>query len=634
MVSSSPDAHPLRLRRRGVRHPPIRAAVRRWMRRARAGLPSAAECVSRRLSPACLVASLRRAVERALQIGLQGPLSVDIRKRIRLCNLLALWGTAIMVPWTAVELAFGEARDLPSELASLVGFLAVLSLNAARAYRAARFLLIAIANGCVLAGALLFDPKAGGTLPFFALVALPLLLFGPTERRMLVLGAALPVVLFVACDTGVAARLLLRLLSIRPLPAPSWYFAANVISAFAVAFVVPFFFYRSNLRAEASLERMGREKLKRVIDSNLIGVVRGRLSGCIEEANDTFLSLLGYSRPDLATGSVDLKTIAPLDPHDFGCARSVGEPAGLGAATSVYERTFHRKDGAAVPVLVGVALLDESEDEVVGFVLDLTAQKSVEAQNAMLRESHEALRLRDLFNSIASHELKTPLTALLLNLKTLRRRLDREASENAGLRMQVDRCEVSALRMGDLIHTLLDVAQIHDGKMKLAIAEMDVVEAVRRIVGDLEANWPGGVQIHVCADGPVTARLDSLRFDQIVTNLLSNAIKYGAGKPIEVRVGHDGAADVAHLEVIDHGPGIAPGMTEKIFEPFQRAVAAEEPIPGLGLGLYVVKMIVDEHGGRINVESRPGEGSRFVVDLPCARAAAGAESSSVAPPPS
>jgi len=622
MVSSSPGAHPLHLRRGDRVSRRMRRAPRRRQPQSEGTLPGDAS--------AGLLAWIRRALDRMVQIGLFGALPVDIRKRVRLCNVLALWGTAIMGPWVAVELLFGEVRDLPSEIASLVGFLAVLSLNAARAHRAARLLLIAIANGCVLAGALLFDKKAGGTLPFFALAALPLLLFGPNERRMVVAGVALPIFLFFACETGAANRLL----GIRPLPAPSWWFAANVVSAFAVAFVVPFFFYRSNLRAEASLERMGREKLKRVIDSNLIGVVRGRLSGCIEEANDTFLSLLGYSRPELATGSVDLKTIAPLDPRDFNCARAPGEQPSRGT-TSVSERTFHRKDGAAVPVLVGVAQLDDGEDEVVGFVLDLTAQKSVEAQNAMLCESQEALRLRDLFNSVASHELKTPLTALLLNLKTLGRRLDKEAPECTSLRAQLDRCETSAARMGELIHTLLDVAQIHDGKMKLAVHEMDVAQAVRRIVSDLEANRPAGSQqIEVQAQGPLTARLDSLRFEQLVTNLLSNAIKYGAGKPIEVRVGRDGAADVARLEVIDHGSGIDPRMTQKIFEPFQRAVSAEEPIPGLGLGLYVVKMIVDEHGGRIDVESRPGQGSRFVVDLPCVPPPAPAASSTMGPPPS
>ena len=138
---------------------------------------------------------------------------------------------------------------------------------------------------------------------------------------------------------------------------------------------------------------------------------------------------------------------------------------------------------------------------------------------------------------------------------------------------------------------------------------MDVVEAVRRVVERVRrsAGTSERHRIAVHADGPVTARLDPLRFDQIVTNLLSNAVKYGAGKPIEVRVSHDRAADLAHLEVIDDGPGIDPAMTEKIFEPFQRATSTE-PIPGLGLGLYVVKMIVESHGGRIAVDSQLGHG--------------------------
>ena len=134
-----------------------------------------------------LLAWIRRALDRMVQIGLFGALPVDIRKRVRLCNVLALWGTAIMGPGSPSSCCSAR-RATAAEIASLVGFLAVLSLNAARAHRAARLLLIAIANGCVLAGALLFDEKAGGTLPFFALAALPLLLFGPNERRMMVAG--------------------------------------------------------------------------------------------------------------------------------------------------------------------------------------------------------------------------------------------------------------------------------------------------------------------------------------------------------------------------------------------------------------------------------------------------------------
>jgi PAS domain S-box-containing protein len=398
---------------------------------------------------------------------------------------------------------------------------------------------------------------------------------------------------------------------VQPRPAPIWYYAANAATAFAIAFLVPFFFFRSNLKAEAALQRMGQEKLKRVIDADLIGVVRGRLSGPIEDANDTFLSLLGYTRADLKAGALDLRMLASLEPFRSELHRH--------GPTSVYERTCHRKDGSTVPVLVGVALLREGEDEVIGFVLDLTAQKHLEAERAMLQDSREALRLRDLFNSIASHELKTPLTALLLCLQLLSRRLDKDPAASPALRSQAMRCVAAAERMGELIHALLDVAQIHRGRLTLNVRDLDLVAAVRRIAAgallDRSARAAGAHHIHVRADGPVTARLDPVRFEQIMTNLLSNAVKYGDGKPIEVRVRQDQTSDQAHLEVIDHGPGIDPAMTEKIFEPFLRAKNTE-PIPGLGLGLYVVKLIVESHGGHIAVDSHLGEGSRFIVDLP------------------
>ena len=346
---------------------------------------------------------------------------------------------------------------------------------------------------------------------------------------------------------------------------------------------------------------------------DLIGVVRGRLSGRIEDANDTFLALLGYTRDDLAAGALDLRMIAPLEPFQTELHRH--------GPTSVYERCCRSKEGKKVAVLVGMAFLDESDDEVVGFVLDLTAQKHVEAQRALLHDSREALRLRDLFNSIASHELKTPLTALLLSLELMSKRLEKEAPTSASLRSQVLRCESAATRMGELIHALLDVAQIHRGRLTLNVQQMDVVDAVRKVVSGFEIGKDGCPhRISVCADGAVSAKLDPLRFDQVVTNLLSNAVKYGGGQPIEVRVSQGLAADSAHVEVRDKGPGIDPAMKDKIFEPFQRATCSE-PIPGLGLGLYVVKLIVESHGGQIAVESEPDGGSRFVVDLPCAGAA-------------
>jgi PAS domain S-box-containing protein len=547
---------------------------------------------------------MRRAGARLLHIGGVGT-SIEVCKRIRLSNVFALSGAVVMAIWAVLEASFGDRPNLPWELGFMASFLAVLGVNATGAHRAARFLLIVTTNICVAAGAVLFTNTSGGALPFIAMAAIPLLLFGPREWLLAGLGAALPALLFAACETGVAAAIL----AVQPRPAPPWYFAANAATAFALAFLVPFFFFRANLRAEASLRQMGQEKLKRVIDADLIGVVRARLSGHIEDANDTFLRLFGYSREDLAAGSLDLGVIAPLD--WFQTERSRRGP------TSVYERTVRCKNGTTIPILVGVALLDDSNDEIVGFVLDLTAQKDFEAQRAMLDDSREALRIRDLFNSIASHELKTPLTALLLSLELLNKRLNQEAPECPTLRTQLVRCESAANKMGELIDALLNVAQIHRGRLTLHRGDLDVVEAVRKVATGFDGGKTVDAgRITVSADGAVTAKLDPVRFDQVVTNLLSNAVKYGAGKPIEVRVHHDRAANLAHLEVIDGGRGIDPAMAKKIFEPFQRATSAE-PIPGLGLGLYVVKLIVEGHGGRIDVDSQPGHGSRFIVELPC-----------------
>jgi PAS domain S-box-containing protein len=554
---------------------------------------------------------MRRGVRRTLQLGVEAPGPVDVNKRIRMCNLLALTGSLIMAPWVVVEAMVGDRANVSWEMGFLASFLAVLTLNAARADRAARLLLLVTGNACVFGGAVMFEEGSGGALPFLAMVGMPLVLFGRREWRLALVGALLPALLFTACETGVAARWL----GVAVRAAPPWYFVANVVTAFATAFVVTFFFFWSNLKAETRLEQLGQEKLKRVIDSNLIGVARGTLSGRVQEANDAFLNLLGYSRQDLETGVIDQRRLAVIDPLDPSCTGALDEVRERGSS-SVRERTFIRKDGSCVPVLVGVSALDDSHDEVIGFVLDITAQKHMEEQRAQLRESQEALRLRDLFDSIASHELRTPLTALTLGLQLLRRRLERELPDST-LKVQAERCESSAVRMKELAQSLLDVAQIHEGKLRLSPREVDLAEAARKVVDGLEgSDLCACSPICVQAAGPVTARVDALRFGQVVTNLLSNAVKYGAGQPVELRLSEDRGREVARLEVTDHGPGIEPDMLERIFQPFQRAVRADAPIPGLGLGLYVVKMIVESHGGTVHVESQLGRGSRFIVELP------------------
>jgi signal transduction histidine kinase len=112
----------------------------------------------------------------------------------------------------------------------------------------------------------------------------------------------------------------------------------------------------------------------------------------------------------------------------------------------------------------------------------------------------------------------------------------------------------------------------------------------------------------------VTGLWDRLRLDQVFTNLLSNALKYGRGKPVHVRVEAEG--DRARLTVRDRGIGISLDDQARIFGRFERAVS-ERNFGGLGLGLWIAKQIIDRHGGTIAVDSEPGEGSTFIVELPC-----------------
>jgi PAS domain S-box-containing protein len=238
--------------------------------------------------------------------------------------------------------------------------------------------------------------------------------------------------------------------------------------------------------------------------------------------------------------------------------------------------------------------------------------------NARLyHDAQQAIRARDEFLSIASHELRTPLTPLRLQLHDLvvrarARELASQPPERLTARLESASRQVD--RLTGLVSNLLDVTRIVGGRVKLEPEQFDLVALVREVLERAEPEAQRGhYRVQLDGEGAIVGRWDRLRIDQVVTNLMSNALKYGQGHPIDVRVWREG--DLALVQVRDRGIGISAEHLERIFHRFERAVS-ERAFGGLGLGLYIVRRLVEAHGGSVRVESEPGQGAAFTVELP------------------
>jgi signal transduction histidine kinase len=233
------------------------------------------------------------------------------------------------------------------------------------------------------------------------------------------------------------------------------------------------------------------------------------------------------------------------------------------------------------------------------------------------RKLERAVQARDEFLSVASHELNTPLTSLKLQVQSLTRTLAR--GDGASLSREkvtgiIDRTDRQLRRLSRLVSDLLDVSRIHSHKMTLELEHMELRELVDDVVDRISGEFTQmGVRLDVAPGSQVMGFWDRSRLEQMLLNLLTNALKYGAGKPVRVELGADGAR--VYLSVKDQGVGLREEDRARIFERFERAISASEA-SGLGLGLYIAREIVQAHGGDISVESRLGEGSTFTVSLP------------------
>jgi signal transduction histidine kinase len=242
---------------------------------------------------------------------------------------------------------------------------------------------------------------------------------------------------------------------------------------------------------------------------------------------------------------------------------------------------------------------------------ELARQAALSVENAHLyRSAQEALQARDEFLSVAAHEIRGPITSLHLAVQSLQKGKVAAVS----VAQVLDIIEREDRRLGTFVDELLDLGRIQTGRFHFTFEEVDLGDVVRDVTARTGAELAKcGSSLSITTEGRLGGQWDRFRLEQIVSHLLSNAMKFGLGKPISIAVNAgDGRAT---LVVRDQGTGIAPEMQDRIFQPFERAVSARN-YGGLGLGLHIVRTIVKGLGGCVKVESEPGRGSAFIVELP------------------
>lgn len=253
------------------------------------------------------------------------------------------------------------------------------------------------------------------------------------------------------------------------------------------------------------------------------------------------------------------------------------------------------------------------------FLQDLADRAALAIDNARLYgEAQRAVQIREDFISIASHELRTPLTPLRTQLDMLRLFLD-SGEIDAGpfgerLLELLAESDAHVCRLVALVDDMLNVSRMRTGRYSVTkewVSLSELVQGVlRRWRGELDH---AGCVLRMAVEEGVSVLCDRLKVEQVLNNLIGNACKYAPGKPVEVTLSRHGPA--ARIEVRDHGAGIGEELQRRIFTRFERGENSAR-LGGLGLGLYIAREIVEAHGGTIRLQSRPGEGAHFIVELP------------------
>jgi PAS domain S-box-containing protein len=363
-----------------------------------------------------------------------------------------------------------------------------------------------------------------------------------------------------------------------------------------------------------------REKqIRRLFDSNIIGIVIFDFEERFIDANDAFLDMVGYSREDLVSGRMRWTDMTPAEWRAAG--EQLPDLREIGAHQA-YEKEYFRKDGSRVPVLIGAVALKERREEGVAFVLDLTERKRAEeALRDSERRYHEALAELAHANRVTTmgqltaaiaHEVNQPIAGAVTNAYAAQRWLAADPPGLDKVRQALDKIVRDGLRAGDIIgriRALIKKTPQGKDRFELNEAVLDIVGLTRS-----EAVKNGVLVRTELAENLPAVEGDRIQLQQVILNLALNAIEAMRGidaGPRELRISTEEDADGVLVAVRDSGLGLDPTSLQRVFEAFYTTKSE-----GMGMGLAICRSIIEAHGGRIWAGPNQPRGAAFQFTLP------------------